>query len=929
MGEEGGAWREPSLEVAQAYARAQRPLKNVAHGVDEEYGVYSTTLLELGELGGGIRMYFTALRTFGRLFASLALTCFAVNVALMVLQSFDPVSQGQGLTQVQTLARGSVAMLAETLPYTDSNATSLHFYTVGDVPPVSQFDKRAATVVTCTLDVFAMLVILGSVARFALIQRRLAKADEEDMSTIGAFSVEVWGLPADATDTRELMDHFSSVLDKDAVGGVAQVYVGRAYGDFLTLREKQAALALEAEVAEARARKLGLDPTEACAKVAAKLEHAHAQVAAVDDTRLPCVCAYITLDSEAGRLALERMYRGGPLHRCTQRRQLRFRGKHALRVRRAAEPTNIVWGNLQYTAASRTARRLFTAAVTFVLLLITTGFVIGATVYEKSIPPAVDCAATARAGRLPCTALFPLNGTHSNSDPVRRQVSALADGVTAADCVAHVDSSSNTWQTNYTTFWNVSAAAPLATATADPTNALQCAAGTCLRCFCHDRGVIAYARNTDGLRSYCQPYWENLALSWTLKGVSIGSVLVVNQLLVGVMKALTAFERLQTNSQVALSEAIKLFVSQFINTLVVTLAVYADISRLDRIPLIFHGAFTDFLPGWYASVGSSLFLTVFTQAVVPLALRSVGRWADHVVTAVRSRFAYTQHQLDKLMLGPRFELAERTASVLNLIFLALALCGGLPGVMIVLAGFFLACYWSDKWFLLKVARAPAAFDGTVIQRFNEVLVWAVWTHAALTAWMYGALPSYEIDVLELLGRDRSEQVGDGGGQFDLRSRLRKVTFLMQASLLVAVTLVQLARAYADRVRELLAACAACCCSARMTARVSTFAPTLTFAQLVMADRLLGLNTYDIRANPEFQDAFSELTGFRVTSMKAYASEQPGAEEAHAGAPGDASAAAGGGAGDGYENVYAPASTPPKPPTGDVEDGMARKPAPLQ
>lgn len=71
----------------------------------------------------------------------------------------------------------------------------------------------------------------------------------------------------------------------------------------------------------------------------------------------------------------------------------------------------------------------------------------------------------------------------------------------------------------------------------------------------------------------------NFALSWTLKGLSIVSVLIVNHLLISVMEKLTEFERPHSRSAAELSKGVKLFLAQFINTLVVTLLVYANGAR--------------------------------------------------------------------------------------------------------------------------------------------------------------------------------------------------------------------------------------------------------------------------------------------------------------------------------------------------------------
>lgn len=212
--------------------------------------------------------------------------------------------------------------------------------------------------------------------------------------------------------------------------------------------------------------------------------------------------------------------------------------------------------------------------------------------------------------------------------------------------------------------------------------------------------------------------------------------------------------------------------------------MYASVPRLVEIPLLFKGPFQDFLPAWYASVGASLFLTMVSQSVLPLVIRSVTSVLTRASTRLRVGSCYTQESLNKLLLPPKFTVSDRTASVLNLVFLSLALCGGLPATLWLLVLFFALSHWADKRFLVKVARAPMMLDSTVMRRFVEILPWAVFVHFALTAWMYAALPSYVVGGITYTAPSLSDKTQ----QFDVPYRLRKVTFVMQLTALCVLTL---------------------------------------------------------------------------------------------------------------------------------------------
>lgn len=126
-----------------------------------------------------------------------------------------------------------------------------------------------------------------------------------------------------------------------------------------------------------------------------------------------------------------------------------------------------------------------------------------ATSFEKSQPPVVDCAATARSGLLPCDLMWGLNASLSNEEPVRQLVKGLGDEVDGPTCSAYI-SKNNIWNRNYTTFWDTQLDAPQVGSNGTD---VSCAASTCYSCFCYNRGLPAYLKNTDGLRPYCRDYW--------------------------------------------------------------------------------------------------------------------------------------------------------------------------------------------------------------------------------------------------------------------------------------------------------------------------------------------------------------------------------------------------------------------------------------
>ena len=92
-------------------------------------------------------------------------------------QSYDPDALASGYTGVQTFARASISSLAPTqLARNGTTYYSTAFYTASG--PASGFDKRAATALTCSLDIVSMLAFMVGIHRFGQLQKRIQIAED-------------------------------------------------------------------------------------------------------------------------------------------------------------------------------------------------------------------------------------------------------------------------------------------------------------------------------------------------------------------------------------------------------------------------------------------------------------------------------------------------------------------------------------------------------------------------------------------------------------------------------------------------------------------------------------------------------------------------------------------------------------------------------
>ncbi len=254
-----------------------------------------------------------------------------------------------------------------------------------------------------------------------------------------------------------------------------------------------------------------------------------------------------------------------------------------------------------------------------------------------------------------------------------------------------------------------------------------------------------------------------------------------------------------------------------------------------------------------------LFLSCAAQAALPPLLCVLTGALHRVRRCLLRRCAHTQARMDALALGPQWRVSQHLGQWLQVLFFGLAVCGGMPGVFMLLCLFLPLFYIVDKAFLLRTCRAPPRYDGAVVTGARDALLWAVWLHWALTGWMYGAaaLPSYEYGAF----------CGTTARWRFLAARLCKVNCLVHAAPFVALTAVLALRAHAGA--AVAAAPAACCQPDRGGAADEHEDDSFRAARA--QGRLQGLPSYDIADNP----AYAPSLRMRELSPEAEpAAEQP-------------------------------------------------------
>ncbi|DAZ99530.1 TPA: hypothetical protein N0F65_005402 [Lagenidium giganteum] len=465
-----------------------------------------------------------------------------------------------------------------------------------------------------------------------------------------------------------------------------------------------------------------------------------------------CECAFVVFNNLESRRRCLQDYRKSTrwLARVFQPKALQFRGRHALIVRAAPEPSNILWENLEVTDVSRRLRRLVTAVLTLLLLLVCCAIISTAQsaqqTFKSKLPPPDLCS-----DYLPevfygnatdddmwdedwtlewyrnetCTpdehgARYYIAYTNDEVNPVSVQTPAAI----APPPVRCLDPCISPTHSNIT----CSTIECFDQKTVDGEDCVHYNPSHVLYCYCmaemsdiiKEEGFFSGPRKLLQNNPPCRGYIRDYLTKNVLIIVAAVSVVVVNMLLKSILRTLTAFESHSSESSRAAAIVTKLFASQLINTAVIVLI------------------FRDFEREWYATVGVAISTTMLINIALPHVTELVTKEVlPRVVRVVAGRPPRTRQQLDRIFAGATFDLTDRYPLVLNSVFVTLMFCGGAPILLFIAAATSFVTFWVDKLVLTYFYSIKVAYDPAIGRSTLRLLPWALAMHLAFSMWMYG------------------------------------------------------------------------------------------------------------------------------------------------------------------------------------------------
>ena len=542
-----------------------------------------------------------------------------------------------------------------------------------------------------------------------------------------------------------------------------------------------------------------------------------------------------------------------------------------IRVERAPEPANILWENFGHPAWQVVLRRVISAGASFVLIICTVSAFTVAEGYRGSVPAVCDIAVCDDRWEFPLqnqNVSFARANLLASTDIPPTATESRISGI-GLGC-AHADSE---------VFFR-----------GGLTNSIGRA--TCLGGYEFCQGLEDEVRR--GLEfDVCEDAYFRARLfseTWA-QYLPWGALVFVNVLLRWGVKVLGSIERHTSKAERALSVAKKLFLAQLINTaLAVWLAHAVSGTAVSKVPGV---ALPDATSGWgvtaasggagappptategtdgmlgaqwYRDTGAGLTVAMLINAILPrLGVYIRASWGWMCRTRLCSCCAVTQEQLNSRYAGQHLDLSERYACLWSTVFSTMFYSSGMPVLLVIGAMDLTLLYHTERIALFKYYAKPDAYDEQLAVLSSSLLNYAAPLHLIGAAFMYSdqavwarwTITASEYAKTRARGLNATVVVeGSSGVLDDVGDALGMRHVVLVVLMLLGVVAFSLFKALGPR--DPLKPCRRWkFCRFRVVPERAY----RTYTESVGEIRLGGLESYEIRNNPDLSAAFSADEG---------------------------------------------------------------------
>ncbi|GMH80830.1 hypothetical protein TL16_g08713 [Triparma laevis f. inornata] len=278
-------------------------------------------------------------------------------------------------------------------------------------------------------------------------------------------------------------------------------------------------------------------------------------------------------------------------------------------------------------------------------------------------------------------------------------------------------------------------------------------------CYCQQRmdemvavkGIGAWSemKDPDGEGPLCAEFADNFFNAQILAMAGALFIVVINLVLKEIARALVKVEKHPNASSASRALVMKITAAQFLNTAMIGLLMNAQLNQSHKdffgyegTPFekygLLDGNYQDFYREWFATVGTSLCLTMLANIVVPhVGPFAKGIFARTAKIMVLRKHAATKVEMDELYAMDRFEIETRYGALLNYLMVSVLYAAGMPLLFLFASFNFFIAFWLDKYALLRLNKQPLKYNSALAQMMSRYLIpLAVVLHLSFTCYIY-------------------------------------------------------------------------------------------------------------------------------------------------------------------------------------------------
>jgi hypothetical protein len=659
---------------AQHY-RDQNMIRDASGENYKDYSVFSTPISTLGNYGIGLELYFYLLKYLTVLFfiiGGISIWPILVNI------DGDYLNTGDNKNFWDEWSIGNVK------GYDPFEKDLNKAEDLQDEIDDSYVQIFSADIVYCFF--FIVFIVWYGVRSNYVVERNL-----KNNITPADYAVEVKGLPKENVTVQEVKDHFSMF------GDVVEVSFARKFGGLLQKYKKRAELSYKLGTLKLIQEQKHKDVTakmriiEKAIQKFDKAISAKENAAAKTHEEMPVIRCYVLFNTTHSMKLCVKTYKNSVKFfqsRNKQPEHLKLKKKYPLKVKKAVEPNNIQWENLEVSHFSRVCRRIFIICISLALMVASVAMIYGLKLYEDDLPTDDDC------------------------------VDEKVDGD------LELDIAEDKYTSDDQKF-----------------------------CYCKQQSYTDLIDDSD-LNDYCEDFIYKYTSSIGIRFAASFGVVVVNFFLRIVLTLLSKFERSSSINKEIVKNMMQLFIAMYINTSYVVLFVNANFQDLVFVKdlafkkYLFNGDYDDLERFWFTKVGSTFVTTMLISIASPNLLYI---FLFYPIGACKRRCCWrsyeTQHELNNVFLGPVFNIAQRTAQLLMIVFTCFMYSGGIPFLNIVCFFALFVMYWTDKFLILRHYRKPPLYGSDINEKVLIILPFAVVIHCGMSLYTYGSQSVFPKDFI--------------------------------------------------------------------------------------------------------------------------------------------------------------------------------------